>query len=108
MVLHDLFAPALAQITAKWATLPQATKDALAISLPDLTERHTFLDWNARLSATEPKFLVPCQATYAAVMAWDSLSVIERLTVAQAGMGPISAAAANRGLVGGVPARAVS
>lgn len=107
-MLHDLFAPALAQIQAKWATLPEPTKAKLIACLPDLTERHTFLDWNARLSASDPKFLVPCQATYAAVMAWDSLSVIERLTVAQAGMGPISAAAANRGLVGGVPARAVS
>ncbi len=104
MPLHPLFAPQLAQIEAKWPTLPAETQANLTAALPDLRERLAVLDWNARLSAHSPRFLEPCQALYAALMAWDGLSVMEKLAVTQAGIGPISQMAAKLGLVPGAKA----
>lgn len=100
-MLPDLFAPALAQIEAKWPTLSPEVQAKLTAALPDLRERHAVLDWNARLSATDRRFLEPCQAVYSALMAWDGLSVVEKLTVTQAGIGPISQMAAKLGLIPG-------
>lgn len=104
MPLHALFSPALAQIETKWPTLREPTRRKLEADLPDFRERHAVLDWNARLSMQSPRFLEPCQAVYAALMAWDTLTVTEKLTVTQAGIGPISQAAAALGLIPGVVA----
>jgi hypothetical protein len=101
--LPALFSPALAQIESRWASLSQAQRDTLVRSLPSLAERHACLDWNARLSAHSPAFLEACQAVYAALVAWESLSDIERITVTMAGIEPTMKAAAALGLVAGVP-----
>lgn len=100
-MLPSLFAPALKQVEARWITLPEATKTKLTEALPSLEERLHVLDWNARLSAHDRRFLEPCQAVYVALMSWDSLSVPEKLTVSQAGIGPITQVAAKLGLIPG-------
>lgn len=102
MALHSLFAPALAQIEAKWANLPAEKIAALTANLPSLEERTHFLDWNARLSMQDKRLLEPCQATYAAVMAWNTLSDLEKVAVFVAGIDPLSRLAADLGLIGGV------
>ncbi len=104
MILHSLFLPALTQIQTKWPTLSTETKAKMVANLPDLAERHAFLDWNARLSAQDPRLLEPCQAAYAAVMAWDGLSEVEKIVVVMAAMDPLTKLAAGFGLIAGVPA----
>lgn len=107
-MLPSLFAPAVAQIEAKWPSLSPEQREKLAANLPDFTERAAVLDWNARLSLQSPRFLEPCQAVYQALMAWDSLSTQERVVVMMAGIEPISKTAYALGLVAGIPARAVT
>ena len=102
MALHTLFAPALAQIEAKWPTLVDATRAKLTANLPDFAERTAILDWNARLSMQDKRLLEPCQALYGALMQWDGLSPQERVAVFMAGVEPISKLAAAMGLIPGI------
>lgn len=104
-MLPALFAPALAQITERWVTLSPAKIQTLVKALPDATERATVLDWNARLSMQDRRFLEPCQAVYEALKTWDNLTDMEKVTVSMAGIGPISEAAARLGLIPGAVVR---
>ena len=104
MTLPTLYGPALAQISAKWPTLSEATRSNLINNLPSLEERLAALEWNARLAAMAPQYNAACQAVYDGLMAWDSLSDLERVVVFMAGMGPVSQKAASLGLIGGIPA----
>ena len=104
-MLPTLFAPALAQITERWTKLSAHQIEKMVKALPDATERATVLDWNARLSMQDRRFLEPCQAVYEALRTWDSLTDMEKVTVSMAGIGPISEAAARLGLIPGAVVR---
>lgn len=107
MALPAIFSPALSQIEAKWPSLSPEQVAKLTANLPDLQERLQFFEWNARLSTMDRRFLEPCQAVYAALQAWEGLSLQERVTVTMAGIEPVTKAAAALGLIGGIPAGTV-
>ena len=96
-----LFAPAVRNVEAKWPLLTPEVQARLVGALPDVGERLACLEWNARLSTMDAKLVEPCQAIFAVLQDWQSLSVVEQVAVFTAGIGPMAELAKRMGLVGG-------
>lgn len=102
MSLPTAFAPALKQLEPRWNALSDSKKADMERNLPDLEERLTVLKWNALVSQADSRLLAPCQGIYESLMAWESLTVLERVCVFMSGIEPVAKMARDLGYVKGV------